>query len=102
MAAKKEETTRDSKFLTYRDKPLVRQGNTLYYGNPGDKFLLALEILSTRELDGHEIADKVSVQLINSDPNARKKVVNSVEKRGLYNALDIGSIWLERALAENV
>ena len=30
MAAKKK-----NEFLTYKDKPLVRKGNTLYYGNKG-------------------------------------------------------------------
>lgn len=98
MAEKKAE----NKFLTYKDKPLVRCGNTLYYGNMSDKFVVMFQILTTKDLNGLNIADKVSVQLINTDSDIRPhdRIAQRTEKRGLYNAMDIGSIWLERALAE--
>ncbi len=97
MAAKKE-----NQFLTYKNKPLVRNGNTLYYGNMDDKFVVMFQILTTKDLDGVSVADKVSVQLINTDPDVRPhdRIAQKTEKKGLYNAMDIGSIWLERALAE--
>ncbi|MDO4381423.1 MAG: hypothetical protein Q4D20_11200 [Clostridia bacterium] len=96
MAAKKK-----SEFLMYKDKPLVRKGNTIYYGSLGDEFVLMLQILSTKNVDGIEMADRVSVQLINTDPNVRPhdRIAHKTEKKGLYAALDIGRIWLERALA---
>ena len=65
MAAKKK-----SEFLMYKDKPLVRKGNTIYYGSLGDEFVLMLQILSTKSVDGIEMADRVSVQLINTDPTS--------------------------------
>ena len=36
-----------------------------------------------------------------TDPeiSLKDRVVKKSEKQGLYNALDIGAIWLERALA---
>ena len=97
MAAKKKQ-----EFLTYKDKPLVRKGKTLYYGNMSDKFVIMFQILSTKEVDGVEIADRVSVQLINTDPDVRPhdRIAQKTEKKGLYNAMDIGKIWLGRALAE--
>ena len=97
MAAKKK-----NEFLTYREKPLVRSGNTLYYGSLSDKFVIMFQILSTKELDGLQIADRVSVQLISTDPEVRprERIVQKSEKKGLYSAMDIGKIWLERALAE--
>ena len=96
MAAKKK-----SEFLMYKDKPLVRKGNTIYYGSLCDEFVLMLQILSTKNVDGLEMADRVSVQLINTDPNVRPhdRIAHKTEKKGLYAALDIGRIWLERALA---
>ena len=41
------------------------------------------------------------VQLMYTDPeiSLKDRVVKKSEKQGLYNALDIGAIWLERALA---
>lgn len=97
MAAKKK-----SEFLTYREKPLVRNGNTLYYGSLSDNYVIMFQILSTKELDGLQVADRVSVQLISTDPEVRPRdrIIQKSEKKGLYSAMDIGKIWLERALAE--
>ena len=46
------------------------------------------------------MADKVQVQLLSTDPELRMKerILKKSEKTGLYNAMDIGSVWLERAL----
>ncbi len=87
-------------FLTYKGKPLVRSGNTLYYGNMADKCVVMLQILSTKTVGDMTMADKVQVQLLSTDPDLRMKerILKKSEKTGLYNAMDIGSIWLERAL----
>ncbi len=94
MAPKKKK-----EFLTYKDKPLVRVGDTIYYGEMSDKFVIMLKILSTKEVNGKEIADDVKVSLINTDPNVRphERIANQTTKRGLYSAMDIGKTWLERA-----
>ena len=65
MAEKKE-------FLTYKGKPLVRQGNTIYYGDMADDYVIMMQILAKKEVG---------------------------EKKGLYAAMDIAEIWLQRALA---
>ena len=90
------------KFLTYKARPLVRNGNTIYYGFPNEKNVIMMQILSTKPVDDVEVASKVSIQLINTDPDVsiREKIVKSSEKKGLYAALDIAEIWLNRALAE--
>ena len=89
-------------FLMYKDRPLVRCGDTLYYGNMSDKYVVMLRILSTRKQGDRELADKVSVQLMytDADVRVRDRVVKTSEKQGLYNAMDIGAVWLERALSE--
>lgn len=95
MSAKKD------KFLTYKGKPLVRSGNTLYYGDPGDKYVIMMQITATKPVGDLEVASKVSVQLLNTDPDvsARERIVKSSEKKGLYAAMDIAEVWLSRALA---
>lgn len=93
--------TDKSPFLTYKGKPLVRNGNILYYGNMFEKFVVMLQILSTKTVKDITIADKVSVQLMSTDPDirVRDRVIKKSEKEGLYNAMDIGAVWLERALS---
>ena len=94
--------TKKNAFLMYKDRPLVRKGNTIYYGNMSDSHVLMLQILSTKDVQGVAVADKVSVQLINTDPNVRPHdaIVQKTEKKGLYAAMDIGRIWLERAISK--
>ena len=90
-------------FLMYKGKPLVRSGNTLYYGDMADKCVIMMQILSTKTIMDLTVADKVQVQLLSTDPDLRMKdrILKKSEKSGLYNAMDIGAIWLERALEQN-
>ena len=87
-------------FLTYKGKPLVRNGNTIYYGDMNDDFVIMMRILSSKEFGDTDLASKVSVQLVNTDPNVsiKEKIVKTSEKKGLYAAMDIADIWLKRAL----
>ena len=87
-------------FLTYKGKPLVRNKNTIFYGDMSDKYVIKFEVLSTKKDGNVEKADKIIVNLINNDPEIpdAEKVVKKSEKYGFYNAMDIGAIWLERAL----
>ena len=89
----------EEKFLTYKGKPLVRKGNEIYYGNMTDKYIVRFEILSTTKDGDFVIADKISIELLLSDPDTPKKerIVRSSEKDSLFTALDLGFTWLERA-----
>ncbi|NLA77367.1 MAG: hypothetical protein GX851_06005 [Clostridiales bacterium] len=89
-------------FLTYKGKPLIRSGNTLYYGNMSDDYVVMLSISSSKPVNDLEVADKVTVQLLSTDPDVRPKdrIIKKSEKKSLYEAMDIGTIWLERALAQ--
>ena len=91
---------KENGFLTYKGKPLVRMGNTLYYGNMYDPYVVMLQILSTKKVKEMDVAEKVQVQLMSTDPDLRMKdrIIKKSEKNGLSSAMDIGAIWLERTL----
>lgn len=89
-----------TEFLNYKGRPLVRCGDTLYYGNMEDKFVIQLTI-KDKEKDGDiTSAKKILVQLLDTDTSLDplKRIVKKSEKSGLYNAMDVGAVWLERAL----
>lgn len=87
--------------LMYKGHPLMRKDNLIYYGSMADTHIIMLQILETKTVGEENIASKVSIQLQLTDPNvkSRDRVVKKSEKDGLYTALDLGHIWLERALA---
>ena len=99
-----------SKSLEFKGRPLRRKANILYYGSMADKYIIMMQIMDTKTVQpvaGSEsagelkVATKVSVQLQLTDPAARSRdrIVKKSEKAGLYTALDVGCVWLNRALA---
>lgn len=86
------------KQLTYKGRPMARCGDTIYYGNTEEKYIVKIQVNTTKDVGGIKVADKVTVELLLSDREAKDRVQKKSEKTGLYAALDIGSIWLERAL----
>jgi len=93
---------KDKALLTYKDRPLVRKGNTLYYGHMYDPYVAMLTINSSKPFEDLEIADKVTIQIMSTDPstNPADIVVKRGEKKGLYQAMDIASIWLDRYIKQ--
>ena len=87
--------------LMYKGHPLMRKDNMIYYGSMADSHIVMLQILETKQMGDADIATRVSVQLQLTDPSARSRdrVVKKSEKAGLYTALDVGCVWLTRALA---
>ena len=91
----------DEKVLMYKGRPLMRKDNMVYYGSMADSHIVMLQILETKKMGDMDVASRVSVQLQLTDPTARSRdrVVKKSEKDGFYTALDLGCVWLERALA---
>lgn len=87
--------------LSYKGHPLRRKDNFIYYGTMAEKYIIMLQILSSKNVNGLEMADRVSVQLQLTDPDlkSRDRVVKKSEKDSLYAAMDVASVWLERALS---
>ena len=90
-----------SKELEYKGHPLRRKDNIIYFGSMADKYIIMMQILETKKVEDMDVATKVSVQLQLTDPElkSRDRVVKKSEKDSLYAAMDVASVWLERALA---
>ena len=91
----------NKEFFTYKGRPLVRCGDELYYGSMAERFVIRMQIKTKKSVGDLEIADKVAIQLMCTDPDLspRKQLIKASEKTGLYVAMDIAEIWLERALS---
>ena len=96
-----ESKSKKAEGLIYKGHPLRRVDNLIYYGTMAEKYIIMMQILSTKKEQDLEVATKVSIQLQLTEPDlkSRDRVVKKSEKDSLYAAMDVGCIWLERALA---
>lgn len=93
--------TKKEKFLEYKGKPLVRCKNTIYYGDMKDAYVVCLNIINEKDsIEDLKVSGKVAIQLLSTDPDVspKDKIIKKSEKEGLFNALDLGAVWLKRAL----
>ena len=85
-------------YLMYKDRPLVREGDTICYGDMNESHILVMEIMSYKETDGNTVPDKILVQVVESENQT--KIYRQGSKSGLYEAFGYGLIWLEQALGK--
>ena len=76
----------------------MRSGKEIFYGDMADAYVIKFTVLTETKED--KIPEKVTVQLLKSDtqlPN-KDRVVKETAKENFFDALDVGFVWLERAL----
>ena len=67
--------------LSYKGRPLRRKDNLIYYGTMAEKYIIMLQVLNTKKVEGLDVATKVAVQLQLTDPElkSRDRVVKKSE-----------------------
>ncbi len=86
-----------SDIFYYRGFPLIRSGNTIFYGSGGDDFAAKLTVKSTKKIADLEVPDKIMVQLLPKNPSDNSKAKKG-DFIGFYEALDTAHVWLSEAL----
>lgn len=87
----------EEKLLYYRGFPLIRSGNTIFYGSGGDAFAAKLTVKETKRIADADVPNKIMVQLMPRNPADAAKARKG-DFIGFYEALDTAHIWLEEAL----
>lgn len=87
----------DEKLLYYRGFPLIRSGNTIFYGSGGDAFAAKLTIKDTKKIADAEVPNKIMVQLLPKNPADVAKARKG-DFIGFYEALDTAHVWLSEVL----
>jgi hypothetical protein len=86
----------EGKYLEYKGRPLVREGDTICYGDMNDKCILILEILSYKKEEGKDLPDNIFIQVV--DSKNQTNILRQGSKQGLFEAFDLGLVWLEHEL----
>ncbi len=84
-------------FFMYKDKPLVRKDNEIYYGYVSEGYFVMMRILE--QPDDPDMT-KFAITLVHQKKDGDMQMLNSAERVGNYNALELADIWLTNALAE--
>ncbi len=89
----------EGKYLMYKDRPLVREGDTICYGDMTEKYILVMEIMTYKNDGGEQLPDMILVQVLESQNQS--KIIRQGSMTGLQEAFETGIKWLEHALAQN-
>jgi hypothetical protein len=85
--------------MTYKNRPVVRDANELYFGEPQNPFIVVLTVLQ----NVNDVPSRILVQLQSTDPAlafSNEKIVKEAERKNLFDAFEIASLWLEKQLSE--
>ena len=86
----------------YCGKPLVRNNNVIVWGSMEEPYILYMTVLSEKEVTFGSVTDKapdkVLVQVMSTDTSRSmtERMVKQGVKNGLYEAIDIGVVWMEQ------
>lgn len=84
-------------YLYYKNKPLVREKDTICYGDFSEKCVMLFEIMSYEEQDGIRTPGKILIQILDSQSG---QILKQADKVGLHEAFTYGMFWYEKILAE--
>ncbi len=84
--------------LYYKDRPLVREKDTICYGDFSERCVLIFEIMSYVEKEGARVPGKILIQILESESG---KILKQADKEGMYDAFTYGIFWYEKLLTEN-
>ena len=81
-------------YLEYKGRPLVREGDTICYGDMEEKGILLLEIMSYKKNEqGVSVPDDIMIQVVES--KNQNNILRQGHKKGLSEAFGLGLVWLE-------
>lgn len=87
----------EGEYLTYMDKPLVREGDTIIYGDINhDPCVLLLDIMKYTEVNGEKVPSAVVIQIL--DAKNPDNIIKQGKKESLHDAFTLGLTWLELEL----
>ena len=83
----------EKEYLEYKGRPLVRQGDELFYGDMSEDSYVYMIIMGETETENGPMPNNIMVQLCDSKTKAPKK---QKMVKGLKEAFEFADAWLER------
>ena len=87
------EGVNENEFVEYKGKPIVRQGDDIFYGDLSEKYYVYMMIMSDKKSPKREqtVPGTIMVQLLDSNTKKpeKQKITN-----GLAEAFEFAEAWL--------
>ena len=84
-------------YFTYKSKPVVRKGSTIYYGSMAEPYVVMMNVMSEAEQAGVKTASAIKCYLMKTDKdlNPIQAITKTAERPSLYEALELAAAWLK-------
>ena len=84
-------------YFTYKSRPVVRKGQTIYYGSMAEPYVVMMNVVSEEEQAGVMTASAIKCYLMKTDKtlNPIQAITKSAERPSLYEALELAAAWLK-------
>jgi hypothetical protein len=84
-------------YFTYKSRPVVRKGQTIYYGSMAEPYVVMMNVVSETEQAGVMTASAIKCYLMKTDKdlNPIQAITKSAERPSLYEALELAAAWLK-------
>lgn len=84
--------------MTYKGRPVVRNGKTIYYGKMSNEYVVMMNVLSEKEQNGTMVATAIKCYLMKTDKNLNpmQAITQTSERGSLLDALELAAAWLSR------
>lgn len=82
--------------MMYKNYPLVRKGNEMYFGYMSDPYVVYLKVEVSQKQQDIVVSKSIKFYQLSTDFN-NPLPVQKAERDNLYEALDVALVWLKRA-----
>ena len=83
-------------YQTYKNRPLVRSGSTIYYGSMAEPYVVMMQVTDEAQTGDIKSATEIRCYLMKTDKNLTpmQAIVKNVTLSSLFEALSVADRWL--------
>lgn len=88
----------NEQYMTYKTRPVVRNGKTIYYGSMANEYVVMMNVISDKAENDISVASEIQCYLMKTDKNLEpmKAITQQTKRENLYEALELAAAWLTR------
>jgi len=85
-----------SNYFTYKARPVVRSGKTIYYGSMAEPYVVMMNVTSEQPEHDTVVATEIKCYLMKTDKNLQpmEAITKTAVRSTLYDALELAAAWL--------